>query len=289
MILSIGDIMLDVLLLPELAHEEQASGIVVRGGGSAANTAAWVRHLEQPATFVGCVGGDSAGVMLTSELQDSDVVTVIRKVSGLETGCVAVEITSDGERVMRSSRGANQALERDDIRRASTSQLAAVHITGYTLLGPGGSEILRAAAGSAKRAGGLLSFDPSSAGVVGRVGRAALLADVRGCRVDVFLPNQREAEALTGASDALEAASILGESVRLVVVKDGANGACYCRDGERGHVDTTALVPVDTTGAGDAFNAAILVGLLDGTDIATSIRRAHVVAARAISQFGGRP
>jgi sugar/nucleoside kinase (ribokinase family) len=288
-ILSVGDLLLDVLLLPELQEEEQRAGIAVRGGGSAANTAAWVEHLGYPTRFVGCVGDDPLGAMLRSELRDAGVQTAVRTVAGAETGCVAVGVTPAGERVMRSARGANEALSPGDIRRAASPDLAAVHLTGYALLGPYGLELLEAAGETARAAGALLSFDPSSRGVVNRFGSERLLEDIRRLGVDLLLPSRPEAEALTGTAGAAEAALGLATFARMAVVKDGERGAAVSAGGETQEVPTEPVRPVDSTGAGDAFNAGLLVGLVRGAGLGEACAFAHTVARDAISRYGGRP
>ncbi|HEX6506241.1 MAG TPA: PfkB family carbohydrate kinase, partial [Chloroflexota bacterium] len=257
MILVAGDLMMDVLLLPELRKAEQPDGLLLRSGGSAANTAAWIGFLRKPVTFVGCVGADAVGEVLIRELQAMNVNTVVRAVPDLETGAVADEITTEGERVMRSARGANQALSPADILAAARADLWAVHITGYALLSPYRLQILNAAGEVAARCGARLSFDPASVGVIETFGREALLAEMVRCGVDIVLPNSVEALALTGASSIDDAAAQLGECVPTVVVKDGASGALYSSGGEAERVPTTPLRPVDTTGAGDAFNAGL--------------------------------
>jgi ribokinase len=136
--LVVGDLLLDVLLLSELKHSEQPAGMIARSGGSAANTAAWMQHLGCPVRFVGCVGNDGIGDMLRRELREVGVETRVRTVDGLETGCVAVELDAHGERLMRSSRGANVALVADDVRGANVGDIWGVHLTGYALLGVGG-------------------------------------------------------------------------------------------------------------------------------------------------------
>ena len=288
MILSVGDVLLDILLLPQLQREEQRSGIAVRGGGSAANTAAWVEHLGYPVRFVGCVGGDPLGAMLAAELRAGGVQTAVRTVAGAETGCVAVEVTPAGERVMRSARGANEALSPEDIRRAVSPGVKGVHLTGYALLGPYGPELLEAAGQAARAAGALLSFDPSSQGVVNRFGER-LLEEVERCGVDLLLPSRPEAEELTGETRVAKAAEQLASSARMVVITDGERPAVINAGGVTGEVPTQPVQPVDTTGAGDAFNAGVLVELLHGAALPEACRQGHRLAREVIFQYGGRP
>lgn len=75
MIACVGDIMVDIFLLSELQEAEQGEGILIRGGGSAANTAAWLARDGTRSTFVGCTGADVAGAMLVHELETSGVVS----------------------------------------------------------------------------------------------------------------------------------------------------------------------------------------------------------------------
>src|SRR4029077_15345562 len=109
--------------------------LALRGGGSAANTAALVAHLGPGGTFLGCVGGDPPGNMLVEELRRAGIRIHVRTVSA-ETGGVAGEGTPQGERLMRSSRGAKQALSPYDLLDRVMPGVEFVHLTGYALLGP---------------------------------------------------------------------------------------------------------------------------------------------------------
>ncbi len=288
--LVIGDLMLDVLLLPELKHEEQYGGMLARSGGSAANTAAWMAHLESDVTFVGCVGGDGVGKMLQDELSAEGVLVMVRSVQGMETGCVAVNLDGSGERLMRSSRGANVDLLPGDIVDAGLgAPVNGVHITGYALLSTSGYALLDAAARIARDCGAVLSFDPSSVGAIVALGRRRLLDALSGCGAGLLLPNRIEAEALTGETDGRRAALALARVVPTVLVKHGADGAVFAANGEAREVPTQPVQPVDTTGAGDAFNAGALVALQRGDELYAACQFANEIARQVISAYGGRP
>lgn len=289
MMLVVGDLLLDVLLLPELKESEQPAGMLARSGGSAANTAAWMSHLGCQVTFVGCVGTDGIGRMLEAELRAQGVVTEVRAVDGLETGCVAVELDARGERLMRSSRGANVALVGDDLQRIQPGSIWGVHLTGYALLGLGGFDLLDATAEFAKMHGATLSFDPSSEGVIKTLGRERLLQELARCNVQLLLPNMLEAGALTGHEAASDAALALAEIAPTVVVKCSERGAVICTKGVLQDVPTQPVSPLDTTGAGDAFNAGLLATLRTGNELRAACKRGHEVAREAIGIYGGRP
>jgi sugar/nucleoside kinase (ribokinase family) len=263
--------------------------MIARSGGSAANTAAWMEHLGCPVTFVGCVGADGIGDMLRRDLRDAGVRTRIRTVDDLDSGCVAVELDTHGERLMRSSRGANVALVGNDVRGAVEGEVWGVHLTGYALLGVGGFTLLEAAAEVARAHAAILSFDPSSEGAIAALGRDRLLRELSRSGVDLLLPNVIEAIALTGRADASEAAVVLGKTIPTVVVKCGERGAVICASGELHNVPTEPVHPLDTTGAGDAFNAGLLVALRRGAGLEESCQQGHAVAREVIRIYGGRP
>lgn len=85
--------------------------------------------------------------------------------------------------------------------------------------------------------------------------------------VDVFAPNEAEALRLTGAATVDGALDTLGGLVRTVVVKRGGQGACAVRDGKRYDVPAVPVEVVDTTGAGDCFNAGFVHALLAGEEL----------------------
>jgi sugar/nucleoside kinase (ribokinase family) len=290
MIAVAGDIMVDLFLLSQLREAEQGSGVLMRGGGSAANTAAWLAHFGVPVCFAGCVGADPIGDMLIREIEATGVRSRIRAVSGEETGAVAVEVGESGERVMRSSRGANQLLSPDDILGLIVEQPHIVHLTGYSLLGPYGLSLLEAAHDMAERTGSRISFDPSSVGVINRIGVDVLASALVSAAVNVLLPNESEALALIpGTGDIWSALPRLGSLAPVVVLKMGGAGAAVVEGGRERVIKTTHVPPLDTTGAGDAFNAAVLAGIFQGQNLEVAIQTGHDIAGEVVRRYGGRP
>jgi sugar/nucleoside kinase (ribokinase family) len=106
-------------------------------------------------------------------------------------------------------------------------------------------------------------------------------------RVDVFVPNATEARYLTGANDTLSALRVLSELCRLVVVKDGANGAYAMCDGEILHAPAITVKVVDTTGAGDAFVAGFVRAWLDERPLLDCLRWGNVCGGLSTRARGG--
>jgi sugar/nucleoside kinase (ribokinase family) len=134
-----------------------------------------------------------------------------------------------------------------------------------------------------------LSFDPSSEGAIETLGRDRLLSALKQGGVGLLLPNIVEAVALTGQEDPAAAAVMLGDTAHAVVVKCGDRGAVTFAGDEAHQVPTEPILPLDTTGAGDAFNAGLLSALMRGDELENACSHGHVVAREAIQIYGGRP
>jgi sugar/nucleoside kinase (ribokinase family) len=105
--------------------------------------------------------------------------------------------------------------------------------------------------------------------------------------VDVFMPNLREAQRLTGAADAASALTALGALCRLVVIKAGADGAFAVAPGSAPvHAPAITVVPVDTTGAGDSFNAGFVKAWLEGRPVVECLRWGNAVGGLSTTAPG---
>ncbi|MCE7948220.1 MAG: carbohydrate kinase family protein [Chloroflexi bacterium CFX4] len=107
-------------------------------------------------------------------------------------------------------------------------------------------------------------------------------------RIDIFMPNLREARQLTGCTDLGEALAVLAEIVPLVVIKDGANGAYAQRGAETFHAPALTFEQVvDTTGAGDAFNAGFLAALMAGEALQGALAWGNFCGGMSTQAHGG--
>jgi len=105
--------------------------------------------------------------------------------------------------------------------------------------------------------------------------------------VDIFLPNAAEARRMTGQVDLDEAIRALAALGPLVVIKDGARGSRALADGQLSSAAAIPVTPVDTTGAGDCFNAGFLKAWLDGRPLADCLRWGNIVGGLSITARGG--
>ena len=105
--------------------------------------------------------------------------------------------------------------------------------------------------------------------------------------VDLFLPNALEARRMTGKDDLKTAIRALSKLCPLVVVKDGPQGAYACARDEIVHAPAMAVKSVDTTGAGDCFNAGFIKAWLDGKPLIECLRWGNIVGALSTLASGG--
>ncbi len=291
--LVVGDIVTDILAVhtgPLAVDSDTRADIWLTGGGSAANTAAWLASAGATVDLLGVVGRDIAGSDRLAELASAGVgCGLIRRTSASATGSVIV-LAHGQDRTMLCDRGANHELQPSDVDRAFAAlpDLTHVHLSGYTLLDDSSrSAGLRAlAVASSRRLS--TSVDAASAAPLRRVGGQTFLGWVRG--VDILFANLDEAEVLIGSTvDSLPDVAVLARTVGAAAVKLGPRGAVWVTGDTVVPVPASPATVVDTTGAGDAFAAGLLAARLGGADITTALSAAVRLGARAVAAVGGRP
>ena len=105
--------------------------------------------------------------------------------------------------------------------------------------------------------------------------------------VDLFLANSLEVRRLSGEAELAGAMAALAKRVPLLVVKDGARGAWACAGGEVLHEPPIVVTPLDTTGAGDCFNAGFIAAWLEGRPLQECLRWGNVVGGLSTERMGG--
>jgi sugar/nucleoside kinase (ribokinase family) len=297
-VVVVGDINTDVLAVAAARPEtgtDTAAAIRLAGGGSAANTAAWLAHAGTSVTLVAAVGTDAAGDARLAELAAAGVTCAVARVPAA-TGTVVV-LSDPGERTMLTDRGANAHLSAAHVTAAIRSSGARhLHLSAYPLLDAASRPAALAALREARAAGLTTSVDAASAAPL-RTVADAFPGWVRG--TDLLLANTDEARVLLGGTEPTkvepakvepaDAARRLTALARRVVVKHGAAGAVSA--GPDGTVEAPGVpvTAVDPTGAGDAFAAGFLTAWLSGADPATALRAGTELGARATASLGARP
>jgi len=289
-LLVIGDVVTDIVAIcaePIATGTDTPADIVLRPGGSCANTACWAAHLGADVRILARAGYDTADWHI-AQLTSAGVTPHVRVDRERPTAVVIAMVDPSGERTMLTNRGAGRHLGVADWAASLLDGVALLHVSGYTLFAEPGLELARLAMRQAAERGVQISVDPSSTRFLGEFGVERFLEETAPARI-VF-PNLEEALLLTGAADATAAAEALSARYGTAVVKLGAGGALLA---EGGRVAARAPAPaaevVDSTGAGDAFAAGFLAALLVGGSPETALQAGCAAGAAAVSQVGGRP
>ena len=284
-VVCVGILVADVIArpvdeLPPPGSLEFVEQLVLRSGGCAINTATALARFGRTAAVAGKVGADPFGDFLLGVLdrRGLDRRLVVRDPAA-PTSATVVLVDGDGERTFLHLKGANAQLRSDELDRDHLFSGRALHVAGALVLDALDGDPCAALLADAQERGLLTSVDT----VWDASGRwERILPSLP--HVDVFTPSLAEAQAISGERDVEAAARRLQRAgAAQVVVKLGPAG-CYVAG--NGRVDPVAVDAVDGTGAGDAFTAGLLYGLLDGWPIERAARLANAAGALATTAVG---
>jgi ribokinase len=253
-------------------------------GGKGFNQAIAARRLGGAVAMVGRVGDDDFGGQLRAALR-REGVDASGLVADVEagTGVAAPVIEATGDNSIISVPRANMRLTAADVRRASGAFRAARAVL-LQLEVPSDASLAAARLGRAAGARVLLNTAPA-----GSVPDELLAA------ADVLIANEVEAAALSGVAvrsveEAFTAAALLQRHRdQTAIVTLGAEGAIAVRTGLRRHAPAYRVPVLDTTGAGDAFCAALAVRLMETEDLADALAWANAAGACAVTVLGAEP
>ncbi|WP_181037175.1 carbohydrate kinase family protein [Arthrobacter sp. 4R501] len=286
----IGNTNIDVVVadtrdLPEPGTERVVSSVSLRLGGSAGNFAVRCAGLDFPTTLVSRVGDDTSVMVLEAELRLPSLQARLLRTPGEPSG-ITIAVEAPGrDRAFISSLGAMASMTPDDITEDMLSSRY-VALAGYFLLpgmrGPASAELFGRAGLSGARTVLDTGWPPEGWTPATRQEVLSTLA-----LVDIFLPNDDELHGLMDDGNTERAARRLSVTTNtLVAVKMGARGAGLASpDGGWSAQPAARVDVVDSTGAGDGFNAAFLVSAARGAGwpdaLASGVRYATEMVATA--------
>lgn len=285
-----GELNVDLILTgidgpPVFGGEILARALCHTPGSSSMICAMGLARLGTPVRFVGRVGDDERGRYCVDALAGANVdVRGVIVDPSLETG-LTVALSGAGDRALVTYAGAIAALRATDVGDDTLHGAAHLHVSSYflqTALREGFPELVARARG----AGLTVSLDPGH-DPSGRWDGG--LRDILP-RIDVFLPNEVEALAITGARDVDAALRELAALCPTVAIKTGARGCVGLqRKGAPVRVPAYAVDAVDTTGAGDGFDAGFLHAWLNRWPLEACLRWGAACGALSTRALGGTP
>lgn len=274
--------------------EQLVENATITLGSSGAITAAAAAAQGLRVAVCAVVGDDQVGAWTTDMLATLgvDVTCVVRRASR-PTGMSVVITRPDGDRAILTFSGTMAELSAADVPHDRLRAANHVHVSSF-FLQQGLQADLPDLLGTARAAGATASLDTGWA----PKGEWASAKPVLG-QVDYLLPNAAECVQLAAAAgwrheqlpgdepDVRGAAEALQRHGPTVAVKLGPAGGLIVGPDTATRVHGRSVEPVDTTGAGDSFNAGFIAGLLDGSSPTESLKRAVSAGAIAVTGWGG--
>lgn len=258
----------------ETVHGER---FVTGAGGKGSNQAVAAARLGAEVSFIGRVGKD-VFAELAYEIWDAEGVNrdFVSRDDEHATGVAPILVDGQGENMIVVVLGANLRVGREDID-AARDRIATADILIAQL--EINLDMVAYALQTAKELGVRTILNPAPAAEL----PAGMLE-----LADYVTPNETELEALGGAGLDVEAAArgLLTRADQTVVVTLGARGAQIVTQSGSAIVPSYAVDVVDTTGAGDAFNAGLAVALAEGMDLEAAVRFANGAAALCVTKPG---
>ncbi|MEH1165187.1 sugar kinase [Micromonospora sp. CPCC 205539] len=264
---------------------ERAERVAVSVGGAESNVAGYLARLGHRVTWVSRVGDDPFGRAVVRHVAATGAqVDQVSVDPGAPTGLYAKDPgpTATAVHYYRAGSAASR-LDRTALADSRLRGARVLHLSGITAaLSDSCAALVEHAVTDRPLPGALVSFDVNHRPRLWSVDRAAPVLRDLANRSDLVFVGQDEAYALWAAADPAAVRRLLPEP-ETVVVKDGAVGATALgRDGEPVFVAAPRVTVVEPVGAGDAFAAGYLAGLLRGLDPVRRLRLGHLVAAQAL-------
>jgi len=284
-VIGFGALNIDKLYKVNMIAKEEEEAFVIdfkeSPGGSAANTIVGLARLELKTGYIGKIAEDREGELLVNDFRKENVDTsgIIISRKG-RSGVVMGYVDGKGERALYVDPVVNDWLEFKEINLDYAANTEFLHLTSFV-----GEKPFKAQKELIKQLSDVkISFDPGA--LYARKSLKSLKPIIK--RSFVVLPNENEIRLLTGKDYEMGSKILIKKGVSVVAVKLGERG-CYVTNGKERHlVEPYEKKLVDTTGAGDAFCAGFLYGLIKGRDLYNCGKLGNFVAARCISKMGAR-
>jgi ribokinase len=286
-VLVIGSLNMDLVArcdeLPRAGQTIFGQDFFTAAGGKGANQAVAAARLGARVAMAGCVGLDQFGRDLIAGLRDAGVATDDILATERPTGTALITIDAAGANTIVVISGANAVCDTALVDRAlARAGGPGVLLLQHEIPPEANAHAIRAA----RDAGWFIILNPAPA----RPMAAELLP-----AIDIIVPNETEAAAITGRAiasrvDAFAAArDLLGHGVRAALVTLGGDGALYCAASGALHCPAVAVQAVDTTAAGDAYIGALAAAIAEGRGVPDSLGFAAAAAGLSVTRLGAQP
>ena len=261
------EILQKLLGVSSLESAQKAGKLQTAAGGTAANTMYGISQLGGRTGFCGKVANDELGALYTEHMKQGSVI--FKETTGLGiTGACVVLISEDAQRTMLTCLGVSGEIDYEDIDEELLRHSRYIYLEGYLFESECAARTMLRAVEFARKNGVKVALTASDANCVDR--HRDLFVHLIQNDVDLLFANAREARALSGADNNNEALRMLSGWCECVAVTDGEHGSMVSFNGEVTKITPYSVAALDTTGAGDAYAAGLLYGIIRDRTVSES-------------------
>jgi sugar/nucleoside kinase (ribokinase family) len=261
-----------------------ADRLLLTIGGCAANVAVDLAKMGVTAGVVGRVGGDVFGRVVTDMLREAGVdVASLQTSAGADTSQTLIVNVVGQDRRFIHTFGANAEFRAADIPLGRATHCRVLYLGGYMVMPKVTQDELIPIFAAARQAGARVVLDVVTPGPADYLPHFDRLLP----HVDVFMPNDHEAELMTGERDPVRQAEHFRRlGANTVIITQGGEGAVLVGPKARLRAGAFAMPFVDGSGGGDAFAAGYISGLLRNEDEEGCLRIASALGASCVRAVG---
>jgi len=296
-VITCGEVLVDFFATEVGVDLAEATRFTKAPGGAPANVAVGLSRLGHSAGFLGQVGDDAFGHFLADVLTQNGVdVRGLHFSTEARTGLAFVSLRADGERDFTFYRHGSAAMHWhvEDLDPSYLAQARVFHYGSISLIQDPARTTTLTAVHTAAENSALLSYDPNLRLALWPSPAAARDGMREGWRQAHVIKISEEELRFLSDVPGLEGAArgLWHERLRLLAVTQGEHGCTYFTRNSYGHLPAFTIRPRDTTGAGDAFVAGMLSGLLAASDawdeeeLERALTLANAVAALSATRIG---
>jgi ribokinase len=274
----IGSINIDYVVetdvLPIIGETVSGKHYFLSPGGKGANQAVAASRLGAEAALYCSVGKDENGSILLRKMAKENInLTDVNHVENVATGAAFIELCKGENRILIVP-GANEFTNSDYIRNV-LSELIQYDVFLFQLETP--IEMLEFIIPILYEKGKTIIVNPAP---------AYRLSETLVQKISYLIPNEHEYQTVLGTNQPYE--EIIKNYPNKLIITRGKDGVTYFNGKEPVQVQSLAVTPVDTTGAGDTFSGAFAVAIGEGKGLNESIRFGNIAAGLSILKKGAQ-
>ena len=276
------DLTVRVKFLPRPGETVGGGVLLQANGGKGANQAVAAARLGADVMLLTCLGDDTNGRMLCGQFEAEGIDTTRIKFSSTPTGTALIFVDDNAENCIAVAPGSNKDLLPEDVDGISREIKDADYLLAQLEIP---MATVERAAFLARQLGVKFILNPAP---------MATVSDELLSLVWLITPNETEAEKLTGISiksegSALHAArALMAKGIDNVIITLGSKGSLVCTPERSEIVPARYVKAVDTVGAGDVYNGALVAALAEGRDLFEAARVATAAASISVTRPGAQ-